>query len=338
MTDFDPTAPLPGPPDPWAEGPTPSPASGPPFHMTDMIAAEPAVADRILARLAAGAATGRATRRRDPLDHRSRRPGRRDRLRHVRARRTRRRRDPPRGGRRGRLRLRRASARSRPSSCRSRPAGRGLVIGVTHEGGDRRDERGPRSRARRRRADRGHHRQSPVAGRVARLDRRRDRRAGPGLVSHGRLRRARSLAAAAVGGAPVRAGRLDRARRRAPRSPRRAATRPAAEAIGRASRRRRPPPRHRLGRRPDRRPRARPQGRGGVLAARRRTATSRPSCTATSPATGRRDRARPHPDRPRPAAGRVARARQALAAARVIGTPRRGHPRRRGRRRDRRRR
>lgn len=52
MNDFDPNAPLPGPPDPWAEGATPSLRSAPPFHMTDMIAAEPALARRLLARLA----------------------------------------------------------------------------------------------------------------------------------------------------------------------------------------------------------------------------------------------------------------------------------------------
>ncbi len=48
-TAFDPTAPLPGPPDPWASTDTPSPRSGPPYHMTDMIAAEPALARRVLA-------------------------------------------------------------------------------------------------------------------------------------------------------------------------------------------------------------------------------------------------------------------------------------------------
>ena len=46
---FDSTAPLPGPPDPWAGTDTPSRRDGPPFHMTDMIAAEPAVAERIVA-------------------------------------------------------------------------------------------------------------------------------------------------------------------------------------------------------------------------------------------------------------------------------------------------
>ncbi len=50
---FDPMAPLPGPPDPWDAAPTPSLRPAPPFHMTDMIAAEPALAGRILERLAA---------------------------------------------------------------------------------------------------------------------------------------------------------------------------------------------------------------------------------------------------------------------------------------------
>jgi fructoselysine-6-P-deglycase FrlB-like protein len=49
---FDPTAPLAGPPDPWEGAPIPSSRPGPPFHMTDMIAAEPAMARRILERLA----------------------------------------------------------------------------------------------------------------------------------------------------------------------------------------------------------------------------------------------------------------------------------------------
>jgi glucosamine--fructose-6-phosphate aminotransferase (isomerizing) len=50
-TDFDPEAPLPGPPDPWESTSQPSPRSGPPYHMTDMIAAEPALAERMLRRL-----------------------------------------------------------------------------------------------------------------------------------------------------------------------------------------------------------------------------------------------------------------------------------------------
>ena len=55
---FDADAPLPGPPDPWASTSQPSWRDGPPYHMTDMIAAEPAIAGRLIARLAdpAGAA------------------------------------------------------------------------------------------------------------------------------------------------------------------------------------------------------------------------------------------------------------------------------------------
>ena len=48
---FDPTGPLAGPPDPWQSTSTPSTRSAPPYHMTDMIAAEPSLARRIVARL-----------------------------------------------------------------------------------------------------------------------------------------------------------------------------------------------------------------------------------------------------------------------------------------------
>ena len=51
-TAFDPTVPLAGPPDPWASTSTPSIRSGPPYHMTDMIAAEPSLARRTVERLA----------------------------------------------------------------------------------------------------------------------------------------------------------------------------------------------------------------------------------------------------------------------------------------------
>ncbi|HET7169602.1 MAG TPA: SIS domain-containing protein [Candidatus Limnocylindrales bacterium] len=47
-TTFDPTAPLPGPPDPWASTDRPSPRGAAPYHMTEMIDAEPALAERIL--------------------------------------------------------------------------------------------------------------------------------------------------------------------------------------------------------------------------------------------------------------------------------------------------
>jgi glutamine---fructose-6-phosphate transaminase (isomerizing) len=57
---FDPSAPLPGPPDPWTSTDRPSPRSGPPYHMTDMIAAEAALTGRILERqLAAGSGAAR---------------------------------------------------------------------------------------------------------------------------------------------------------------------------------------------------------------------------------------------------------------------------------------
>lgn len=51
-TTFDPTARLPGAPDPWASTDMPSLRDRPPYHMTDMIAAEPAVARRLVAALA----------------------------------------------------------------------------------------------------------------------------------------------------------------------------------------------------------------------------------------------------------------------------------------------
>ena len=52
--DFDPAVPLPGPPDPWASTGQPTQRDGSPFHMTEMIEAEPFIAERILARHAAG--------------------------------------------------------------------------------------------------------------------------------------------------------------------------------------------------------------------------------------------------------------------------------------------
>ena len=45
--------PLPGFPEPWNGSDMPSPRSGPPYHMTEMIQAEPALAARVLERLAA---------------------------------------------------------------------------------------------------------------------------------------------------------------------------------------------------------------------------------------------------------------------------------------------
>ncbi len=66
-TTFDPAAPLPGAPDPWRSTTQPSRRGSPPFHMTDMIEAEPALAARILQRhedasSSAGALAGAITR------------------------------------------------------------------------------------------------------------------------------------------------------------------------------------------------------------------------------------------------------------------------------------
>jgi fructoselysine-6-P-deglycase FrlB-like protein len=49
---LDPDQTLAGPPDPWTETDMPSHRDGPPWHMTEMIEAEPALAERLLTRLA----------------------------------------------------------------------------------------------------------------------------------------------------------------------------------------------------------------------------------------------------------------------------------------------
>jgi glucosamine--fructose-6-phosphate aminotransferase (isomerizing) len=54
---FDPDAPLPGPADPWQSTSMPSLRSGPPYHMTEMIGAEPGLARRLLASLDDGSGT-----------------------------------------------------------------------------------------------------------------------------------------------------------------------------------------------------------------------------------------------------------------------------------------
>jgi len=72
---FDPRAPLPAPPEPWAGSTQPSARPGPPYHMTDMITAEPYLARRILDRLLApgspaaqlAAAVREAADRGDPI-------------------------------------------------------------------------------------------------------------------------------------------------------------------------------------------------------------------------------------------------------------------------------
>jgi glutamine---fructose-6-phosphate transaminase (isomerizing) len=51
MPAFDPEAPLPGAPDPWTGSEMPALRGGPPYAMTEMIAAEPALAERLVRRL-----------------------------------------------------------------------------------------------------------------------------------------------------------------------------------------------------------------------------------------------------------------------------------------------
>ena len=280
---FDPTAPLAGAPEPWESAPTPSRRSGPPYHMTDMIAAEPALAGRILDRLAD--AEGPAATLAAPSGRRSRRrPGHRDRLRDVRARGARGRRDPARsGGRRPACRTPR-SGRSRPSSSRwrRRPV-------VSSSASPTKAGRPPPTRRSRRRdgrrEDRRHHGQPPLTGGRAGHDRGRDRGARPRLVSHRRLsqpdpgrcrgrrapvgsrhRRATASAALADGtrdetgadgdrGGPRRCGAAPRRRVRVRTAP------PAASSSSRSRRRR---------------------------GCRRPTATSRRSSTATCPRPDRR--------------------------------------------------
>jgi glucosamine--fructose-6-phosphate aminotransferase (isomerizing) len=58
VAEFDPEAPLPGAPDPWAGSDMPARRSNPPYAMTEMIAAEPALAERLVRRLGADPALG----------------------------------------------------------------------------------------------------------------------------------------------------------------------------------------------------------------------------------------------------------------------------------------
>jgi glucosamine--fructose-6-phosphate aminotransferase (isomerizing) len=56
---FNPEVPLPGSPEPWAPSTMPALRDGPPYAMTEMIAAEPALAERIVRRLTGDAVTER---------------------------------------------------------------------------------------------------------------------------------------------------------------------------------------------------------------------------------------------------------------------------------------
>jgi glucosamine--fructose-6-phosphate aminotransferase (isomerizing) len=59
MPAFDPRAPLPGAPDPWSGSEMPALRDGPPYAMTEMIAAEPALAERLIRRLSSDPALAR---------------------------------------------------------------------------------------------------------------------------------------------------------------------------------------------------------------------------------------------------------------------------------------
>jgi len=61
MATFDPEAPLPDAPDPWAGSEMPALREGPPYAMTEMIAAEPALAERLVRRLVDDAVLGQVT-------------------------------------------------------------------------------------------------------------------------------------------------------------------------------------------------------------------------------------------------------------------------------------
>jgi glucosamine--fructose-6-phosphate aminotransferase (isomerizing) len=61
MAEFDPQAPLPEAPDPWAGSEMPALRDGPPYAMTEMIAAEPALAERLVRRLTDDPALGAVT-------------------------------------------------------------------------------------------------------------------------------------------------------------------------------------------------------------------------------------------------------------------------------------
>ena len=280
-----PAAPLPGPPDPWASTGTPSPRSGPPYHMTDMIAAEPALAGdcssgssgRGPGRRPGGGRSGRRLDAGEPVvmtgcgtsEHAAQAAA------EILAR----------GGRRGGLRDGEHRPASRPSSCRSAAGGRARDRRLAR-GRDGRHERGAGGGPRRRRANRGAHGQPSLAG-AARWPTSWSRPTSStraGVTSSATSARSwpPRPSAAHLTGRPVDAAAVGRsARRRRARRDRRRADR------GRA-RRRAPAHRRRIGRRSTGRPRARAQGRGGILAAVR---LPRPRDVPARPPAG--DRTRP---------------------------------------------
>ena len=316
---FDPRHRLPGPPDPWDYAPTPSTRPSPPYHMTDMIAAEPFLADRLLARLGApgsGAAELAAAIRAmatadDPVvvtgcgtsEH---------------------------GALAAAEILREAAAvaglrsdliaTEQAFELSLAPPRRGLVIGVSHEGATRRHQRRARSGARSGSPDGRHHRQPPLTdGELAEIVVETDELDQGWCHTVGYL--SPILAASAIGAHLsgraldqavasdlVRPGRATRPapRRSQPRSP----TRPTCSSSPRA--------------RSPGRSRTRPEGRGGLVAPvvlpRPRDVPARPPAgdgAATGLVLVLTDRDR----RPE----RLVRARQALAAAARHRPSRRRH-------------
>ena len=124
--------PLPGAPEPWKASEMPAFRGRPPYFMSEMIAAEPALAERLIHRLAKDEAV-EAARIRHPRGGVRRAPDHHDRLRDLRARGHGPRRPPQRGPRR----CRRAATSSPIQALETlaRPIAEGLLIAVSHEGG-----------------------------------------------------------------------------------------------------------------------------------------------------------------------------------------------------------
>ena len=328
---FDPTAPLAGPPDPWESAPDAEPAvrSAVPHDRHDR---RRTGAGRPDPRAPLGARQrGRGARRRRSRDARGRRSGHRDRLRHLRAWGAGGRRDPPRGVGRGRPAerhdLRRAGVRAVAGAAGPRPRDRRHP-----RGRDGRHERRPRGGSIGRREDGRDHGQPPLACR--RAGRRSSSRPTSSTTAGATRsaisarswpppRSARTCPVAPIDGAAV--TRLLAGGR--PRRGRGGGDRGGPRRCG-------PAPRHRVRRGPPGRPRARPQGRGGIVAAvgLPRSRDLPPRAPARH---GTGDRPRPRPDRPgpprRPAGSRPAGPRGGSRHR----SARRRHPRRRPRRRAR---
>ena len=215
----DPDQPLPGAPDPWAGSEMPARRDGPPYHMTEMIEAEPGLAARLLPRLAEpdgaaarlAAAVRASAERGQPIvvtgcgtsEH----------------------------GALAIVEILREALRTAGLPWRLGHAGcpvavqafegsledwlgvaGGLVIGVSHEGGTWATNRALEQARASGATVALHHRLGSLARRGPRRHRRHDRRAGPELVPHRRLRCADPRRGRGRG-SPVRRRRSTRPRR-----------------------------------------------------------------------------------------------------------------------------